>query len=470
MDNDVKLHIVMFPWMAFGHMIPFLQLSKCLAKKGHHISFLSTPRNLQRLPKIPPSLSSNIDLVELHLPPNENLPENAEATADLPMDKLPYLKDAIDDVKRPLFALLERLSPDFIIHDFNSHWVPRIADKFGVSCVFFSTFNAAMLAFMGPLSMWLDVETRRTLPEHFTVPPKWIPFPSTVAYRLHELERFMQTDNNASSSSVSDAQRIGLIVQECQFIAIRSCTELEPDYLRLLEELHRKPVLPVGMLHPSTQEDNTSNGHDNWEDGKWLDEQERSSVVYVAFGTEVALTKEQVHEIAIGLEQSQLPFIWALRRPPVLPDDLDMLPSGFEDRIRGQGIIHMGWVAQHRILAHDSVGGFLTHAGWGSIVESLGFGKAMIMLPMIGDQPLNARLMEEKGIAIEVERNDKDGSFTRDGVCKALRFTMVEKEGEELRAKARDMRRVFGDKRSQGEYVDGFVRYLKDHMQQKRLS
>ncbi|CAN0903833.1 UDP-glycosyltransferase 91A1 [Linum grandiflorum] len=56
-ETDNKLHIAVFPWLAFGHMIPFLELSNLLAQNGLSISYISTPRNFNRLPQIPPHLS-----------------------------------------------------------------------------------------------------------------------------------------------------------------------------------------------------------------------------------------------------------------------------------------------------------------------------------------------------------------------------------------------------------------------------
>ncbi|GMP25806.1 hypothetical protein CsSME_00002494 [Camellia sinensis var. sinensis] len=89
-----KLHMVMFPWLAFGHMIPFLELSKLIAQKGHTVSFISTPKNVHRLPKLPPNLAPLINLVKVQLPKVDKLPENAESTIDLPYDKVKYLKKA----------------------------------------------------------------------------------------------------------------------------------------------------------------------------------------------------------------------------------------------------------------------------------------------------------------------------------------------------------------------------------------
>nr|GMC88557.1 UDP-glycosyltransferase 91A1 [Ipomoea batatas]GME20529.1 UDP-glycosyltransferase 91A1 [Ipomoea batatas]GME20532.1 UDP-glycosyltransferase 91A1 [Ipomoea batatas] len=91
-----KLHIVMFPWLAFGHMIPYFELSKLIAFKGHKVSFVSTPRNIDRLPKLSSSLASQISFVKLPLPHVKNLPENAEATIDVPYDKVKYLKYLMD--------------------------------------------------------------------------------------------------------------------------------------------------------------------------------------------------------------------------------------------------------------------------------------------------------------------------------------------------------------------------------------
>ncbi|EEE66753.1 hypothetical protein OsJ_23461 [Oryza sativa Japonica Group] len=67
------LHIVVFPWLAFGHMIPFLELSKRLARRGHAITFVSTPRNAGRLGAIPPAMSAHLRVVSLDLPAVDGL-------------------------------------------------------------------------------------------------------------------------------------------------------------------------------------------------------------------------------------------------------------------------------------------------------------------------------------------------------------------------------------------------------------
>ncbi|KAI3798679.1 hypothetical protein L1987_33957 [Smallanthus sonchifolius] len=88
-SNERKqLHVAMFPWLGFGHIIPFLTLSKFIAQKGHTVSFLSTTRNIQRLPTLPSHLSPLINLVKLTLPRVQELPQNAEATMDVRTDDI----------------------------------------------------------------------------------------------------------------------------------------------------------------------------------------------------------------------------------------------------------------------------------------------------------------------------------------------------------------------------------------------
>ncbi|KAI3502685.1 hypothetical protein L1887_30915 [Cichorium endivia] len=111
-NGNRKLHIAMLPWLAFGHLIPFLELAKLMATKGHKISFISTPRNIHRLPQIPPTFTPFINFIKVHLPAVENLPENAESTKDLPCDKVKYLKIACDGLRKPITDFLETSSPD----------------------------------------------------------------------------------------------------------------------------------------------------------------------------------------------------------------------------------------------------------------------------------------------------------------------------------------------------------------------
>jgi hypothetical protein len=461
MADPQKLHIAMFPWLAFGHMIPFLELGKLIARKGHRISFISTPRNIERLPKIPTDLAPFITFVKLPLPHVENLPENAEATMDVPFHIIPYLKIAHDGLQEPLSQFLETSAPDWIIHDFAPHWLPPIATKLGISRAFFSIFNASTWCFLGPPGSRIsDAEdpSTRTEPEHFTAPPKWVPFPTKIAFRLFEAKKILHNLED-TASGVSDWFRVETVVSSTEAMVLKTSMEVEGEWLKLLGELYNKPVIPVGLLPPSAQESGDNNKDSTWDTiAEWLDKQEKGSVVYIAFGSETQPSQRDFTELALGLEQSGLPFFWALRNRIELPE-------GFEEQTKGRGIVWNGWVPQLRLLAHQSVGGFLTHCGWSSVTEAFQFGRALILLPFALDQGLIARFLEERKAGVEVPRNEEDGSFTSESVAQTLRLVMKDEEGKIYRDKAKEMTAIFGDKDLQSKYIDRFVEFLGSHRQ-----
>ncbi|MQL69010.1 hypothetical protein Taro_001323 [Colocasia esculenta] len=242
---------------------------------------------------------------------------------------------------------------------------------------------------------------------------------------------------------------MGITLESVQVVLVRTCPEVDSDWLQLLCELYGKPILPTGFLPPPAAQEAvdqtptaiTSPGADIFE---WLDRQAPSSVLYVALGSETVISVDLFHELALGRDLSRLPFLWALRRPAGLPPNVDLLPEGFEARTTGQGIVAKGWVPQQEILAHPAIGGFLTHCGWSSLVEGLRHGRPLVMLPVFADQGLNARLMRARGCGVEVPR-EEDGAFTREGVAEVARHVMVDKAGKEVWTAARGMEVVFGD-------------------------
>nr|XP_011468987.1 PREDICTED: putative UDP-rhamnose:rhamnosyltransferase 1 [Fragaria vesca subsp. vesca] len=426
-----ELHVVILPWSAFGHIIPLVELSKALAKANIHVSFISTPKNIQRLPKIPPELQSLITMVPFPLPAwDADRLEGAEATVDIPFEKMDDLKVAFDLLKQPFKQFIADQVPDWIISDFAAHWAVDVSKEYGVPLAYFSPFSAANNVFCGSPEYLFNAPPS---PEVFTSPPEWVPFPSLVALKGFEAVRWHAGVYTVNRSGISDAARFAKIVAGCQVLAVRSCNEIEREYLELHAKLTGKPVIPTGLLPPKNSKRESGNNDVTFD---WLDKQKPRSVVFVGFGSECKLSKEQVYGIAHGLELSELPFLWALRKPSWASTDAEALPLGFIDRTSKKGLVCLGWVPQIEILGHPSVGGSLFHAGWGSVIETLQFGHCLVVLPFIIDQPLNARLLVEKGLAAEVERNE-DGSFTGDDISKTLRLAMVEEEGEQLRINAR---------------------------------
>ncbi|KAK9130033.1 hypothetical protein Sjap_010520 [Stephania japonica] len=455
---DANYQVIVFPWFAFGHMLPFLEFSKRLAANSIHVHFVSSPKNIQRLPTIPKDLASLINLVQIPLPSVEGLPENAEATIDLPLEQVQYLKKAYDEMQGSFEKLVGQILPDLVVFDFISCWVPETAAKFGIPSAFLSAFSAATLAFIGP-----PAELRsnsRVKEEDFQVVPEWIPFPSTVAYPSFQAKQICHNINIPDVTGKSSGERLAVTLEGCSFVLVRGCEEFDGEYIHLLHELYQKPVIPVGLLPPRPiDRTSTRTKEANWSDNfTWLDKHSPRSVLFVGFGSEYKLSIDQVHELAYGLELADIPFIWALKKPEGI-NSSNLLPPGFQDRILDRGLVCLGWAPQLEILDHPAIGGCIFHSGWGSIVESLFYGHNLILLPMMADQGLNARLMVDKGIGLEVERS-ADGSFTRTAIARSIRLVMFKQEGEPLRVKAGQMRSIFANQALHENYTKRFVQFI----------
>ncbi|MCL7048752.1 hypothetical protein MKW94_023538 [Papaver nudicaule] len=461
-----QYHIVLFPWLAFGHVIPMLELSKRLASKSDiQITFISTPSIIKRLPPILPlSLKSCINFVPIDLASVDNLPAGCEATVDLKEEKqTQYLKIAYDLLQAPVEALLGEIKPNLIIFDIISCWIPEVGAKLNVPTAFFSGFYAPFLVFVGLQAESEGSDSSRTL--EYTSVPEWIPFPSSLACKHHEAVGLNEIWNIKDVTGLSAADRLAKGVQGCSFVILKSVLELDGDYVTLLVDLYKKPVFPIGLLPPpakgSSVRSNSgdSSKNSNSEMFPWLDKQQPKSVVYVSFGSEYKMSVDEIHELAFGLETSELPFFWVLRKPEGI-DDSSLLPSGFEERTKGRGFVCFGWISQVEVLAHTAIGGSLCHCGSSSISENLFFGHRLILMPMIIDQGINARFLVEKGLGFEVQRAE-DGSFTRDAVANAMRIVMVEPQGQQLHQKALEMSRsTFSNRNLHEDYIQKFISAL----------
>ncbi|GAB2280850.1 hypothetical protein Dimus_015474 [Dionaea muscipula] len=126
------------------------------------------------------------------------------------------------------------------------------------------------------------------------------------------------------------------------FVAVKTSFEIESKWIDLLSKLYEKPVIPVGTLFPAAGDD----GGEAWNGAamaikEWLDKQSVDSVLYVALGTEATLSEEELTELAHGLEDSGLPFLWILRDPPESARTArEIVPEGFEEMVKGRGMVY----------------------------------------------------------------------------------------------------------------------------------
>ncbi|XP_042051135.1 UDP-glycosyltransferase 91A1-like [Salvia splendens] len=291
-----------------------------------------------------------------------------------------------------------------------------------------------------------------------------MPSPHTEEYEAWMMHNIHVPD----ASGFSSGQRLAKVVEGSNFVLVRSCEEFESNYLNLIQktfEKHFRSQFNIGLLPPKTGE---SKNASRWADTcKWLDGREPKSVLYVGFGSEYKMPLNEIHELAYSVELSRLPFLWILRKP-IGVDTRDLLSPGFVRRTRSQGLVVLGWAPQQQILAHPAIGGCFFHSGWGTSIESLAHGHPLILLPMVADQGLTAKLLVENQVAHEVPRNE-DGTFSRGVVAESIRRVLVEEQGKQLRLKATQLQTVFGDHERQDNYVNKFMDHLKNITTQKQV-
>lgn len=254
---------------------------------------------------------------------------------------------------------------------------------------------------------------------------------------------------------LAESQRIGAEVITADGVFVNTWHGLEPVTFRSFldpETLGRVirgvPVYPVGPLVRPAEPDLK---HDVLD---WLDLQPKESVVYVSFGSGGALTAEQTVELAYGLELTGHRFVWVVR-PPAENDPsasmfdktknqtepLDFLPDGFLDRTKDIGLVVRTWAPQEEILAHESTGGFVTHCGWNSVLESIMNGVPMIAWPLYSEQKMNAWMVSEE-LKIAAQVSVGDGIVKKEEMVEMVKRVMDEEEGKEMRKNVKELKKT----------------------------
>ncbi|XP_060185224.1 UDP-glucosyltransferase 29-like [Lycium barbarum] len=391
------ISILMLPWLAHGHISPFLELAKKLTNRNFHIYMCSTPINLISIKKsVTNKYSQSIELVELHLPSLPNLPPHYHTTNGLPPHLMNTLKTAFE-MAAPSAAVVA-----LALHMF---------DKRGG--------------------------------ENF-------PFPEIYLreYEMLQMKKLME-ESQDDKSPFDEA-----LAQSSDIILVKTCRDFEGKYMDYLSKLVSKKIVPVGSLVQDS-----INQDDNEEViTQWLDKKEKSSTVFVSFGSEYFLSKEEIHEVGQGLELSKVNFIWVIRFPQGENISIqDVLSKEFLERVGERGMVLEKWAPQAVILQHTSVGGFVSHCGWSSFMESMKFGVPIIAMPMHIDQPMNARVVEYIGMGVEALR-DENGKLQSEEIAKVIRKVVIEESGEGVRKKVRELSKKMNMKGD--EEIDGVVEEL----------
>ncbi|OMO74919.1 UDP-glucuronosyl/UDP-glucosyltransferase [Corchorus capsularis] len=413
-SKSSNFHIFMFPWFAFGHMTPFLHLANKLAEKGFRITYAMPRKAVHQLQP----LNLHPDLISLHpvtVPHVTGLPPGAETASDIPIFLTHFLSIAMDLTRDDVEALIPSIKPKLIIYD-NAHWIPEIAKPLGIKTICYNVVCAASIAIILVPARNIPKD-RPVTEEDLAEPPPGYPS-STVLLRGPEVQSLLFV-TNPFGEGITFHERITMSMQKCDALSIRTCHEIEGKLCDYIGSQYGKQVLLTG---PGLPEENKNPLEERWEN--WLAQFEPGSVIYCCFGSQFILEKRQFQELLLGFELTGLPFFVALKPPLGAATIEEAFPKGFVERTKERGLVLDEWVQQPQILAHPSVGCIVSHCGFGSMWESFLSHCQIVLIPQLGDQILNTRLLaDELKIAVEVKRAE-NGWIAKQNLSEAIKSVM----------------------------------------------
>ncbi|XP_010028419.2 scopoletin glucosyltransferase [Eucalyptus grandis] len=388
---------------------------------------------------------------------------------------LPKFSEALSLLREPVLHILEKHKPDCLVTDFLFSWAADVAARLKIPRLAFGGTSIIAVCAGEVIARHRPHKGVSCDSETFLLPH----LPGDIKLTRNQLpphsRQEVQTDFSklAREAFASEAKSFGSI--------FNSFYELEKDYADFYRNvLGRKAwhIGPVSLCNSDTA-DKVQRGKEasvsRHECLRWLDSKKPNSIVYVCFGSIVRFSSQQLVEIAKGLEASQQDFLWIVKGDK--SQEQDWLPEGFEERMHGKGLIVRGWAPQLLILDHESIGGFVTHCGWNSTLESISAGVPMVTWPMFSDQFYNEKLVVQVlGIGASVGSTlyamfgEGADLVSRDDIDKAVRRVMASEEAEVMRRRAKLIREMARKAVAEGGSSDSDLTLLIEQLKQHKAA
>ncbi|XP_074271882.1 7-deoxyloganetic acid glucosyltransferase-like [Silene latifolia] len=421
-------HVLIFPLPIQGPVNSMLKLAELLifATNDIHVTFLTTDHVYNRLQVSAPTTTCFHRHPRLSVHTfSDGLPEGHIRGGD----KFLEMMDAVKDVSRSLIKemLVSNVSSNAInVQNLKHPFTCMIADglydfavdvgnQAGIPVLYFDTIS--------PCCLWVCMCLPRLI-DAGHVPIRDMQDLNALVDVVPGMEAFLRRCDlpdmcrGRDDMDLINMQRILAQVkqfQRAQGIILNTFHDLEPTLLSHISSHCLSQVYTLGPLHfllqrkmeiCSLQDSLVTSICSNsfWKEDKscmaWLDRQQPRSVIYCSFGSQVVMTKEQLIEFWHGLVNSGSTFLWVKRPGSVIGMDDDFrkwnkeMDTGLINEIERKGLI-VSWAPQEEVLSHSAIGGFLTHSGWNSTIESITNGVPMICWPHYVDQLVNSRVVSE---------------------------------------------------------------------------
>ncbi|XWS68062.1 hypothetical protein CRYUN_Cryun04dG0058200 [Craigia yunnanensis] len=430
-------------------------MARLFARQGVKATIVTTQLNASFFSQIiEREVKSGIE-IDIHIikfPYMEaGLPEGIENISSITSQEmgLKFIK-AVSLLQQPLEQILEDCRPNCLVADAMFPWATEIAMKLGIPRLVFHGTSYFALSVYDSLLRYEPQKNVTSAYEPFEVPG----FPDKI--KMTRLQQPVELRESRVNDEIKVLMYQALESEITSYgVIMNSFQELEPAYVEYYRKIAGRKTWHIGPLSLCSRntEDKSQRGNsasiNRVECLRWLDSKKQNSVLYICFGSVSWFSASQLNEIAKGIEASGQDFIWVVRKVNN-EDKEEWLPEGFEERMEGKGWIIRGWAPQVLILDHEAVGGFMTHCGWNSTLESITAGVPMVTWPLSNEQFYNEKLVTEilrVGVAVGAQEwcrwmEVKKFLVTKENITKAVTQLMVGEEASNIRNRVRALKEM----------------------------
>nr|BAJ85107.1 predicted protein [Hordeum vulgare subsp. vulgare]BAJ94593.1 predicted protein [Hordeum vulgare subsp. vulgare] len=445
--RTTKPHAVVIAYPYQGHVIPAAHLALRLAARGFAVTFVNTESVHEQTARalgvdrhrydIFAGARASADALDVRY---ELVSDGFPLAFDRSLNHDQFKEGELHVLAAHVEELLRRVVVDpastCLVADTFFVWPATLARKLGIPYVSFWTEPALIFNLyyhMDLLAAHGHFNSSKGPPRKDTITY----VPGVPAIEPHELMSYLQ-DTDVTSVVHRIIFKAFDEARRADYVLCNTVEELEPSTVAALRA--EKPFYAVGPIGFPRAGGDAGVATSMWAESdcsQWLDAQPAGSVLYISFGSYAHVTRQELQDIAAGVVGSGARFLWAMRPDIVSSDDPDPLPEGFAAACAGRGLV-VPWCCQVEVLAHAALGGFLTHCGWNSVLESVWAGVPMLCFPLLTDQFTNRRLVVREW-RVGVPIGDR-GKVFADEVAARIQGVISGEEGQQLRQALKKVR------------------------------
>ncbi|KAI3671023.1 hypothetical protein L1987_87669 [Smallanthus sonchifolius] len=425
-------HVLLFPYPSQGHINPLIQFGKRLLSKGVKPTLVTT---IYTFNSTLPHHNTNTTSIQIE-PISDGFDEGGYTSADTAES---YLKTFKEVGSKSLSDLIKKLQNkgttiDAIVYDSMITWALDVAIEFGIRGGSFFTQTCVV----------------NSLYYHVHKGLVCMPVGETVSVPGFPLIERWETPSFVKNYDPNCAWVRTVIgqfgnIDQARWVFTNSFYQLEKEVIDWMRKLWKLkaigPTLP-SMYLDKRLEDDKDYGFDLFNANhneclKWLNDKPKQSVVYLSFGSMIKLGPEQMEEIACALRDSDMNFLWVLRAK-----EGGKLPNDLLDAIKARKGLVVAWCRQLDVLAHESIGCFVTHCGFNSTLEAISLGVPVVGMPQVSDQTTNAKCLDDVwGVGVRIKA-DENGIVRRGNLASCIRNIMEDERGVIARKNAKKWREL----------------------------